>query len=145
MNAEAEAEVKTSFIDELVRLVNFEVCRLVKVCMSRGTPPSDLDLECVRDTIERLCIDTMRVDDPAFGLPKSAVCALLYAQSRSDMSPLNPITTVRELVCVNSEMLREYVGMDEAALAVVRHALARYHRALHGETVVGTCGGVCRV
>ncbi|MBP9750151.1 MAG: hypothetical protein KBD21_05475 [Candidatus Pacebacteria bacterium] len=141
MNTKAEAK---SFIDELVRLVNFEVCQLAKVCILRGMPPSDLDLERVRERIEQFCVDTMRVDDPAFGLPKSAVCALLYAQSKSDASLLTPITTVRELVCVNSQALREYVGMDEAVLAMVRHALAQYHRALHGETIEGKCGGVCR-
>lgn len=134
---------ESSRIDQITDYAIFEAIQLAKASILNGKPPSDSDVARARARIEQVCIDTMRVDDPAFGLPRY-VARRLVDGMRRDSSERVPILTVRELANTNAGTLREFVGFGSAALSQVRRSLALQGRALRGEAVSGRCSsGKC--
>ncbi len=129
---------RDDLIHEIMNVISFEAIQLAKVSILNGVPPSEREVARVRERVERVCIDTMRVDDPAFGLSKVVVQKLLDGVKRDD--PVRtPILTVRQLANTDALTLRTFVGFGSSALAQVRKCLARQRRALRGEEVSAGC------
>lgn len=133
---------RNRLVNEIVDLVSFEAVQLAKVSILQGRPPSTCDLERVRERVEQLCVDAMRIDDPALGLRRRVVRVLLCGRIRGGAKDV-PIRTVRELARNDARTLRGYIGFGTSALAEVRKCLARYRRALRGETPPVCSRGAC--
>lgn len=133
---------RNRLVKEIGDLVSFEVAQLARKSILTGAPPSEDDVERIQKRVEQLCVDAMRIDDPAFGLPNRVVRVLLCGRIRGGTKDV-PILIVRDLVRTDARTLRGYIGFGTSALARVRKSLARYRRALRGETPPVCSGGAC--